>query len=180
MASEAEEAAIYQAYQADENVLLQAIRRWDRETDTLCALAKALPYATLAAAASKALGNSSSSAMRSVMDTWEQPARERWGEAAARDQRRWLRSQDQSLQLLLVAGPPPQEPGRHWFGMKRLPQIHMRVCYMCRQEFVVRPRQGCGAAGGSHTAQLAQWMEVCLLKVAAERPCAECGGADHW
>lgn len=135
LASEAEEQAVLQAYQRDDGELVGAIQ--NRNTPTLCMLAKALPYKTLAAAAAVAAGvdDSSCGAVRRALARWDPAAEVRWGEAAARDQWHWLHSQDQSL---LVASLPPREPGRHWSSMERLPRIRMRTCYVCRRPFVVR------------------------------------------
>lgn len=124
-----------QAYQRSEGELVRAIQ--NRNTPTVCMLAKALPYKTLAAAAGAAVGvdDSSCGGVRRALAWWDPAAHVRWGEAAARDQWHWLHSQDQSL---LVASPPPWEPGRHWSSMERLPRIRMSTCYVCRQPFVVR------------------------------------------
>lgn len=71
LASEAEEQAVLQAYQRDEGELVRAIQ--NRNTPTLCMLAKALPYKTLAAAAAVAAvaDDSSCGAVRSALAWWD-------------------------------------------------------------------------------------------------------------
>ncbi|PRW60582.1 respiratory burst oxidase-like protein B [Chlorella sorokiniana] len=157
LASEVQEQAVFQAYQRDAGELTRAFKQYN--TATLCVLGKALPYKALAAAASLALGaeddsiHSSTALQRlsRVLSWWPPAAATRWGEAAARDQRRWLRTQDQSL-LVAVAGSPPREPGRHWSNVAVLPSIRMRTCYMCRQAFVKGHSLGqWGPADGGHS-----------------------------
>lgn len=173
LASELEEQAIFQEYQRNEDELMFAVR--GRNATRLSVLAKAVPYRTLAAAASRELGveDSSCSEFRQALSCWDPAARARWGEAAARDQWRWLRTQDRSL---LVDGSPPREPGRHWSNMCRLPRIRLRCCYQCHQMFVVR-RAGRGLWSGvwrhtrrhsrAHCGKGKEWTFSCMSSCVA-------------